>query len=496
MKPYNLLFGLLWMGLSVTAQENVFLQRSFWKAKPSIAAVDAAIAEGNDPTALTRARFDGVCYALIERADNPTILYMMEQKGNAVDKLTHDGRTYIFWAAYRNTLEIMQWLVDRGAKADIMDAHGNSVLNFALGTGQTDARLFDFLLEHGADIKSTTRNGANALLLVASYAKDLTPINYFKDKGLSFESVDTDQNGLFAYAAKGGNLEVLKALATQGVPTTATNAKQENALFMAARGTRGHQNGKAVFAYLEGLGLAAATINTDGQNLIHWIAANNTDLSLYEHLTDAGLDANLQDGSGQTPLMNAARSNSKAVVAFLNTYVEYVNVRNEKGQSALTMAVQRNQPEVVAYLLEQGADASVVDAKGNSLAYYLLPNFRATDAADFEAKLALLTQAGLRLDAAQHDGNTLLHLAAKNNNLALLKRLADAGIAIAQKNDEGNTALHLAAMSTADTKILKYLIAQGADVSVKTDFEESVFDLASENELLQSQQEGLDFLKR
>ena len=50
-------------------------------------------------------------------------------------------------------------------------------------------------------------------------------------------------------------------------------------------------------------------------------------------------------------------------------------------------------------------------------------------------------------------------------------------------------------MSTNNTKILKYLINKGADVSLKTDFEESVYDLADENELLQQQNETLEFLK-
>ena len=50
-------------------------------------------------------------------------------------------------------------------------------------------------------------------------------------------------------------------------------------------------------------------------------------------------------------------------------------------------------------------------------------------------------------------------------------------------------------MSTADTNILKYLITKGADVMVKTDFEETVYDLAKENELLQKEGNNLDFLK-
>jgi len=42
---------------------------------------------------------------------------------------------------------------------------------------------------------------------------------------------------------------------------------------------------------------------------------------------------------------------------------------------------------------------------------------------------------------------------------------------------------------------MKYLISKGADVKIKTSFEESVYDLADENELLQKQNTQLNFLK-
>ena len=88
-----------------------------------------------------------------------------------------------------------------------------------------------------------------------------------------------------------------------------------------------------------------------------------------------------------------------------------------------------------------------------------------------------------------------------NRNQNLLKpafsfaHLEKFNIAINQRNNDGNTALHLAAMSSHNETILKYLIAQGADKSLKTEFEETVYDLVSENELLKEQLNSLDYLK-
>ena len=78
----------------------------------------------------------------------------------------------------------------------------------------------------------------------------------------------------------------------------------------------------------------------------------------------------------------------------------------------------------------------------------------------------------------------------------MLKRLSEFDVDVNAKNEEGLTALHLAAMKAENDDMMKYLISKGADTKIKTDFEETVYDLASENELLQKQNTSLNFLKK
>jgi len=63
------------------------------------------------------------------------------------------------------------------------------------------------------------------------------------------------------------------------------------------------------------------------------------------------------------------------------------------------------------------------------------------------------------------------------------------------KNAEGLTALHKAAMMSKDDSILQYLISIGAKKDVKTNFDETAYDLAHENELLSKQKVSVEFLK-
>lgn len=232
----NTIALLLFITTLTRAQENKFLNRNYWKTNPSIEQIEKDITAGNDPTELTSSMFDPVCFALLEKTNNNTIKYLLGKEGNNIDKLTHDGRTYAFWAANTNNLEILEYLVNKGAKVNIEDSHGYSVANFAAVTGQLNTKIYDFLLANGADIKTEkNHDGANALLLVAPFAKDYEIIDYFVQKGLDLNSTDIFENGIFNYAAKGGNITLLKTLVEKGLPYKTINKKAATPCFLLAK---------------------------------------------------------------------------------------------------------------------------------------------------------------------------------------------------------------------------------------------------------------------
>ncbi|WP_047246016.1 ankyrin repeat domain-containing protein [Maribacter thermophilus] len=495
-KIKNTVAFLLFITTLASAQENKFLNRNYWKTNPSIEQIEKDIAAGNDPAELTSSMFDPVCFALLAKTDNGTIKYLLGKDGNNVDKLTHDGRTYAFWAANTSNLEILKYLVQKGAKVNIEDSHGYSVANFAAVTGQLNTEMYDFLLANGADLKTEkNHDGANALLLAASFAKDFEIIDYFVEKGLSINSIDIYENGIFNYAVKGGNIPVLKKLVEKGLPYNTIDKKGSNAMLLASQGTRRTQNTLEVYKYLKELGIPVNIADKEGKTPLHYISGRNKDIDTYRFFIENGVDVKKQDASGTTPFMNAARTNDLEVVKYLFNYVEDINAHDKNGRSALAMAVDKNKVEVIDFLLEKGADINTTDKKGNNLAFYLLGNYNAKNPEIFESKLNLLQKHGLDLTKTQNNGNTLLHLAAKENNLELLKRLEEFDIDINKKNNDGNTVLHIAAMTSKNDDILRYLIKIGADKNIKTDFEESVYDLANENEQLKKHGIGLTFLK-
>ncbi len=493
---------LTFSAIAAQAQKNTLLEQSFWQNQPDVNAVKSEIEKQNSPSQFNAMTMDPVVIAINAQAPTATIEYLLTQPGNDVSKITHDGRTYLHWAANRGNADLVAYLLDKGAKVDVLDSHGTTPLLFAAGSGQQNTKIYDLLLAHGDNLKTNiSADGANALLLAVANDKDLTLTNYFISKGLDLNSADAAGNNAFSYAAKSGNIEVLKTLVQKGIKPNA------NVMLMAAQGGGGGAN-LATYQYLESLNIKPTATSKSGENVLHYLVRKPNQMQIIKYFLDKGLDINQTDEEGNTVLMNAAASNrDTAVLAMLLLHTKNVNQANQNGVTALALAVRSNSPEIVNYLISKGASVNILDKKGNNLAYYLVESYRpqngsgfggmngqaanrpanasATD--DFNLKLNILKQKGLNVAAPQKDGNTLYHLAVAKNDIALIKRLEPLGIDINSKNK--------AALTSKDDSILKYLISIGAKKDAVTNFKETAFDLASENESLSKNNVSVNFLK-
>ncbi len=482
--------------LSCFGNENVFLERSFWSSNPSIDLIKEKMASGHDVAELSSNGFDAVAWALIEKTENATVIFLLQQEGNKLSKLTHDGRTYIFWAAYRDNLEIMQYLIDNGAKTDVIDSHGYSLINFAAVTGQLNPKLYDLCIYHGADVtREKNHDGANAMHLLAPFMQDGSMIDYFVSKGISLESIDDSGNGIFNYAVRRGNIDLLEMLIAQKVPYKFINSEGGNSMIFASQGTRGHTNSLELFQYLEKKGIAPNVSTESGTNPLHALAYKSEDIDVLKYFVDRGVNVDQQDAKGFTPIINAAHQNNLVYLSFMVEHSDDINVVNKKGFSALMAAIKYNSPEVVSFLIQKGADVSLCDKDNNNSAYYLIESFDLKKEEQFKNKLKLLMDAGFDLTSTSGKGNNLYYLAVQKNNTQLLYILDSMKVSLNVKNDEGYTALHIAAMQAIDDQVLKYLIEKGADKATTTSFQETAYDLAKENELLIQQNVSIDFLK-
>lgn len=480
-----------------SAQKNIFHLRDYWKTNPSVEKIKKDILKGNDPVQLNSYGFDAVVYSLLENVNEMSIKYLLEIDGNTVDKRTHDSRTYIFWAAYKGNIKIMNYLFEKGAKINIYDSKGNSPITFAAVTGQRSEEVYNLFEKNGTILREEkNKEGANILLLISPFLKNLDDLESYYLKGFTLNDSDKKGNNIFNYSSTKGNIEFLETLVKEGVNPNINDKDGRNAFFFACQGMRNHSNSLELYKYLESLGIKVNKSSENGFTPLHALAFNNKEADIFNYFIKKGLNVNQQDIDGNTPFLNAAYSNDLASIKLLSKHVDNINLSNKSGLTALMLSVNGNSPDIVKFLLINGSDPFSIDINGNNIAFYLLESYKERNKDLINEKLVLLNTYGFEIDdTPQGGGNSLIHLAVKKGDLNLVKWLEQFKLKINLKNNEGYTALHLAAMKSKDDRILKYLLTKGADKTIETDFGEIVIDLAGENELLEKNKINLNFLK-
>lgn len=468
-------------------QKNVFHDRGFWAKQPSIETIEAKIAEGNDILEMGPGGWDGTLLAIM--ADNPyeTVKHLLD-KGPDVNQMTHHSNNYLMWTTMKGNLPVMELLLEKGSRTDLINSHGQSLLMHAAQSGKADKDLYEFCLANGGDmINDRDENGRNVAQVAIGRLKDLSFLDYFEEKGLDLNGVDKDGNGLFHAAVSGGSIKTLKGLVSKGISYAPNPKTGENAFNFVGAG-RSPKVSIELLTYLKSLGLDPANVTKEGQSALHNLAGRAKDTAIFDFFLSAGLDANTVNGEGDSPLLLAASRGNKDVVSYWLAKSKDVDAKNEKGQTPLSLAVAgNNKLEVLDLLVDKGASTEWKDKHGNNLSYLLTNSFRGGLKA-YQEKLEFLNANGV-----SSKEQALLHIAIEKGEFDLLKYLLESGQDINQTNADGYTPLHFAAMNSKDTAMLQFLVDNGADMNKKTEFEESAHDLAAENEALGNA--DINFLK-
>ncbi|UFH34490.1 ankyrin repeat domain-containing protein [Flavobacterium acetivorans] len=485
----KILFSTLLLIASVSNGQNTLLNGDFWKKNPDLTTIKETIAKGNSPSEANGGNFDAVTMAINNDASLESILFLIQQDGNSVKKLTHDGRTYLHWAASKGNVDLVKFLLEKGADINLSDDKGAIPIAFAAANGQANAKIYELFFKAGNNPKQKFKNGANILLLSIPNDKELKLADYLATKGLSLKDTDDLGNTAFNYAARSGDVKLLQTILKKGIKYDG------RALIIASQGTRSSSATLEAYKYLvEDIKINPNSLGDEGENVLHNLVKKPKQDDIIAYFLAKGVDVNHQDKAGNSVLMNATRGNIELVKTFISK-VKDVNAINSKGLSALSFAVENGSSDMVGFLLANGAKTNVIDAKGNNLAYYLIQSVRKDGKDGFDDKLSLLKNSGFDITIPQKDGNTLYHLAVAKNELNLFKKISALDIDINAKNQEGMTALHKAALTAKEDSILKFLVASGAKKDILTEFDETAYDLAKENESLTKANISVDFLK-
>jgi ankyrin repeat protein len=226
--------------------------------------------------------------------------------------------------------------------------------------------------------------------------------------------------------------------------------------------------------------------NTFDATALMWAAGHIEKVRL---LLAKGADVKARSKLGRTPLMLAAfHDGGSEIVRLMIEKGADVSARDKDGISVIEAAATVNDAETVRLLLAKAADANSKDAAG------LTPLIQAASNGNRNAEVVrLLLEHGADVNAVSVDVLdtakngplalgyfTPLLFAAPFGNFETVELLVGAGANVNAKDVRGMTPLELAlATDRPDPRIIRLLLAKGADPNIKTKSGETAWDWAN-----------------
>ncbi len=268
-------------------------------------------------------------------------------------------------------------------------------------------------------------------------------------------------------AANWGNVEMVELLLEAGADANATTYTGTNALHSLAcaeiiHTTNEEEAARALKDIAALLIAAGANINQTSQyGKTPLIVATNRCSVLVEPFIKAGAKLPHPDDAHFTEQIQALLKHSDIQV--LLEHGLDANTQTANGKSLIQMAVEQRNESAVEALLQKGANVNHIGGGVSVLWYAANHNF----CPKLGNRLAIaekLVNAGAN-PLQTYNGQTLLHSCAaygdKELMMFILKRYPHA---VDTRDNNGNTPLHLAAKE-ADTEMVRLLITAGADVN-------------------------------
>ncbi|XP_023312082.1 uncharacterized protein LOC108914374 [Anoplophora glabripennis] len=389
-------------------------------------------------------------------ANTLIVLYSLVGVGGV--NIYDDIHTPLLYATQEGHLEMVKFLVERGANVDPI----NSMRPLWIAINRSHFDMVKFMVQHGADIKRKNTKGGTILYKAISM-NHVNMVEFLLDSTLEcnrWDEVGPIIPYTFAYL---GRLNRLESLVEEGFDVNRSVENQETIIFGAALGGQ-----LDTIEYLVDRDVDINARDEKGNTMLHLTAMRPSLISTAKLLIELGINMNVKNLDGSSELHLAIRNLD--MVKLLVENGAKVNEKNNRGQTALHIAAETGILETVEFLIENESDVNIRSNSGGTVLH------SAAAAGQLGIVKFLVTRLGVDFNVTDNNGYTPLHSACEcfvysalsTGQLDTIKFLVEHHADYNIRKNDGGSVLHTAAMC-GQRDIIEYFVELGVDVNISDD---------------------------
>ncbi|GBF60419.1 ankyrin [Trichophyton mentagrophytes] len=417
----------------------------------SLVQVEMQIGEGADIDC-HHALTGRTALAVAAHCGNEEVVDYLLQKGAKYDTQEIDGSTPLHLAASRGHTAVVQVLLSVIENVEVKDGLGRTPFWIAADGGHIDATRM--LL--GAGCKITARaKGQMTALHQAAIRGDGEMVAFLLQSGADIEAKDASMKSAFHHACENSQYSLCRSLLQYKADIEAIEINKRTPLICAAIA-----GDVRIVEYL--IGKKAYILATDegGMNPLHAAAANGH-VEVVQLLLEKKISITSTNKLGMTPLHLAVMSREFAVVEFLLRKGAPTEARSSGGFTPLHYACDLVDIEIAQHLIGCGAS---IEAQGEGQQRPI----HISVARNSMELVELLCQKQVEVDAADASGIRPLCIACRKGSASIVECLLNQGAATSCPSSwngtrEEHSPLAIASRS-GDVRIVSLLLGKGASV--------------------------------
>jgi len=385
---------------------------------------------------------------LIEAAKNGNleaiekVLDEADSKGNAgkikIDQRDNDGLTGLMHASLNGYLDIVRYLLQKGARVSAKDDIGETSFMKAAREGQL--HVVQYLIDTHLQGNKKKHFGGNG--------------DIGGSISLGGGGTTNNMGGRVSSSSRERNPSKLAIQMNQAEKKRLLDAKDDEGITALMKCCEAGELEMVDFLVEEGATLDV--LDDEGWTCLMWAALSGQVEILELLIREHGLPASFVSEKSESPLMKAAANGHWNVCAFLLNEGAKINHHDAEYQTSLMWAAAEGHIDTVQGLLDHDAKIDLTTKNGESALFYAC-QFGRLEAAK------LLINKGANVKERNRDGLTCLFVAVRCGQTELCELLLDSGVPIEAHTQRGQNSLMWAAIHQT-LPCVKLLVARKADL--------------------------------